>query len=91
MPDQPIDNDFYDPTVPYPMWKTPVVIDPRTHENFLFNRRDDPQQNNNLWHSHENERSRMLVMLKQLLDEEGYPAEQMERLGLQAGATVRVN
>lgn len=82
MPNQPVDNDFYDPTVPYPMWKTPVTIDPRTNENFLFSRRHDPEQKNNLWDSHVDVRRQMLVLLKQLLDEEGYPAEQLDRLGL---------
>lgn len=84
IPNAPIDNDFYDSTVPYPMWKTPVVIDPRTYENFLFNRKDDPNQENNLWHSHPAQRIRMLKKLKTMLDEEGYPAEQLERLDLKS-------
>lgn len=83
MPNQPVANDFYDPTVPYPMWKTPVTIDPRTFEDYLFNCHDDPEQENNLWHTHPEQRDRMLSKLKQLLDQEGCPAEQLERLGLQ--------
>jgi len=82
MPNQPVDNDFYDPTVPYPMWKTPVTIDPRTTTNFLFNRREDPQQNNNLWDSHPEDRNRMLIRLKNLLIKEGCPEEQLVRLDL---------
>ena len=83
MPNQPVANDFYDPTVPYPMWKTPVTIDPRTRENYLFNCQEDPQQESNLWDTHPEQRDNMLKKLKQLLDEEGYPEEQLERLGLQ--------
>ena len=82
MPNQPVDNDLFDPSVPYPMWKTPVTIDPRSYENYLFSRKDDPEQKNNLWDSNVRARDEMLVLLKQLLSEEGYPAEQMERLGL---------
>lgn len=82
MPNQPVDNDFYDSTVPYPMWKTPVTIDPRTTENFLFNRKDDPEQNNNLWDTDTETRDRMLIRLKDLLMEEGCPEEQLVRLDL---------
>jgi len=82
MPNQPVENDFFDPTVPYPMWKTPVTIDPRNTENFLYNRLDDPDQNNNLWDTDIEERNRMLVQLKDLLVEEGCPDEQLVRLDL---------
>jgi hypothetical protein len=82
MPTQPVDNDFYDPTVPYPMWKTPVTIDPRSTENFLFNRHKDPEQKHNLWESHVDARHRMQSKLLALLEAEGCPPEQMERLGL---------
>jgi len=81
MPNQPVDNGFYDPTVPYPMWKTPVQIDLRTTENFLFDRRSDPGQTNNLWDSHPEERLLMLRRLKEMLIAEGCPDEQLERLG----------
>ena len=84
MPNQPVDNDLFDPSVPYPMWKTPVTIDPRSYENYLFSRKDDPEQKNNLWDSHVSARNEMLVLLKQLLGEEGCPPEQLERLGLDA-------
>jgi len=82
MPAKPIDNGFFDPTVAYPMWKTPVTIDPRTTENYLFNRSQDPGQNNNLWDSHIEVRNQMLVSLKSLLLAEGCPDEQLTRLGL---------
>ena len=82
MPRQPVENGFYDQSVPYPMWKTPVEIDPRTTENFLFNRKEDPGQKNNLWHSHVQDRDHMLAQLKQLLIVEGCPTEQLDRLDL---------
>jgi len=66
------------------MWKTPVTIDPRTTENFLFDRREDPGQNNNLWDTHPEERDRMLARLKKLLIKEGCPQEQLERLNLES-------
>lgn len=84
MPTQPVDNDFFDSTVPYPMWKTPVRIDPRTTDNFLFNRRKDPQQTTNLWDSCPEDRIRMMQCLKNILIEEGCPDEQLFRLELDA-------
>ncbi|MEM6987553.1 MAG: hypothetical protein AAF499_13560, partial [Pseudomonadota bacterium] len=84
MPRQPVANDFFDSSVPYPMWKTPVKIDPRTTENFLFNRREDPDQLNNLWHSETAVRDALLATLKTRLIEEGCPPEQFVRLGLDA-------
>lgn len=82
MPDPPVDQDFFDPTVPLPLWKMPISVDPRTHENFLFNRLDDPEQKNNLWDTHAEQRERMLALLKEMIKEEGAPPEQLDRLGL---------
>ncbi|OSP54798.1 sulfatase [Pseudoruegeria sp. SK021] len=82
MPPEPIATGKFDPTVPFPMWKTPITIDPRTYENFLFNRETDPGQEVNLWEAEPEQRARMLALLRLRLDEEGYPAEQMDRLGL---------
>lgn len=82
VPNQPVANDFFDPTVPYPMWKTPVTIDPRTTENYLFNRKQDPLQQKNLWQQDPNNRDRMQKRLKNLLVNEGCPQEQLERLDL---------
>ena len=83
MPPPPVDQGYYDPSVPYPLWKLPITIDPRTYENFLFNREDDPNQDMNLWDRSPEERDRMLSILRKLLDDEGYPSEQMSRLGIQ--------
>ena len=82
MPNKPVDQDYFDPTVPYPLWKMPIKIDPRTYENFLFNRKIDPDQKNNLWDSEQKKRNEMLILMRSLLDEEGYPKEQLERLNL---------
>ncbi|WP_299956790.1 sulfatase [uncultured Roseobacter sp.] len=81
-PAQPVGQAQYDPSVPYPMWKMPIKIDPRTYENFLFHRAQDPDQQTNLWDSHPAERDRMMALLHQRLEDEGCPPEQLERLGL---------
>ena len=57
-------------------------IDPRTGENFLFHRAEDPEQNDNLWDKDPAQRQRMLTLMRSLLDDEGYPKEQLQRLGL---------
>ena len=82
MPNKPISQDFYDNTVPYPLWKMPIKIDPRTYENFLFNRKEDPDQANNLWDVEVTKRNELLILMREILDEEGYPAEQLDRLNL---------
>ena len=64
------------------MWKLPIRIDPRTHENFLFHRAGDPEQKRNLWDSEPAQRRRMLGLLRDLMDDEGCPEEQLHRLGL---------
>jgi len=64
------------------MWKTPVTIDARTTTNFLFDRNQDPEQQNNLWDSDVDTRNRLLQRLKNLLIEEGCPDEQFHRLDL---------
>ena len=81
-PNRPVDQGYFDPTVDLPMWKIPIRIDPRTSENFLFNRAEDPGQNDNLWDAEEVERLRMLALVRSLMDDEGYPPEQLGRLGL---------
>ncbi len=83
MPDPPVDQGYFDPTVTLPMWKLPVTIDPRTFENFLFHRSEDPEQKKNLWDTEPTQRDRLLVLMRELLEVEGYPNEQLERLGLE--------
>ena len=65
------------------MRKIPIKTDPRTDENSLFNRAEDPEQRENLWERAPGQRERMLELLRTLMDEEGFPPEQLERLGLE--------
>ncbi|MEM9755046.1 MAG: sulfatase [Pseudomonadota bacterium] len=82
LPPQPVDQAQFDPTIPYPLWKIPIHIDPRTYENFLFHRVDDPGQTRNLWDTEPQHRDRMLARLRDGLIAEGCPPEQLVRLGL---------
>lgn len=82
MPTQPIENAYFDATVPYPMWKTPITIDPRTYDDFLFNRKTDPAQQNSVWNENTEVRAKLLADLKNGLVDEGCPPEQFERLDL---------
>lgn len=88
LPDPPVDQGFFDPTIGLPLWKMPISVDPRTNKNFLFNRTADPEQTENLWDTAPQQRARMLGLMRDLLDEEGYPPEQLNRLGLAGTATV---
>ncbi|MCY3597670.1 MAG: hypothetical protein OXG71_09600, partial [Rhodospirillales bacterium] len=84
MPNKPVDQGYFDPSVDLPMWKIPMKIDPRSDEDFLFNREADPDQTFNLWDTALDERTHLLSLVRQLMDEEGYPPEQLARLGLVA-------
>ncbi|MDE0112675.1 MAG: sulfatase [Albidovulum sp.] len=81
-PARPEGHGYFDATVPYPLWKLPIEIDPRTYDNFLFDRANDPEQTRNLWECAPGQRDRMMRLLRNSLEEEGYPAEQRDRLGL---------
>jgi hypothetical protein len=48
----------------------------------LFDRRADPGQTRNLWDEEPEERERMLGLLLELVEREGAPPEQLDRLGL---------
>ncbi len=72
------------PGVDLPQWQIPTRSQPRSWENFLFNRRDDPEQTRNLWEMDPDQRQRMLGVLHGLLAEEGAPLEQYARLGIPA-------
>ena len=85
-PAQPEGQGYYDPSVPYPMWKMPVRIDPRSHEDFLFHRAGDAGQEQNLWEAEPLHRAAMLERLATLMVEEGAPEEQWTRLGMAAYA-----
>lgn len=82
LPPAPVSQAQTDKTIPYPLWKLPIHIDPRTYENFLFNRAEDPEQQTNLWNDAIEQRDRMLGLLRKAMDDEGYPPEQLDRLGL---------
>ena len=81
---EPVASGKFVPGVEVPQWKFPVEMRmrPRTTENFLYNRLDDPGQTKNLWNSNSPERGRLLTRLREMLDDEGCPPEQFERLGL---------
>ena len=82
-PNKPVDQGYFDPSVDLPMWKIPIEVDPRTSENFLFDRTNDPEQKKNLWDEAPSDRERMLRLVRRLMDEENFPPEQVERLGLE--------
>jgi arylsulfatase A-like enzyme len=70
------------PHVDLPQWQAPPKVQVFSRENFLFNRRKDPRQTENLWDSEPEQRERMLAILRTLMESEGVPQEQHERLGL---------
>lgn len=78
----PVDHGLFIPGVKFPQWKVPVRNRPRSRENCLFNRTDDPAQSRNRWEDEQRQRARMLDLLHGLLAAEGTPPEQYERLGL---------
>lgn len=82
MPDPPVDQGYFDPTVPLPLWKIPITIDPRTYESFLFNRKTDPEQTDNVWDREPQQRDRLLKLMRDMIEDEGAPPEQFARLGL---------
>ena len=78
----PEDCGYYIDGVSLKQWKIPVTVTSLSKENYLFNRNADPGQTHNLWDIEETERARMLGMLRRLLEREGTPKEQYQRLGL---------
>ena len=79
----PVDCGDYIPNTPYPQWKMPLQFRALSRENFLFNRKDDPDQKDNLWKDEAEQRKRMLELLIETITDEGAPVEQLERLGLE--------
>ena len=73
------------------MWKMPVKIDPRSHQDFLFDRRSDPAQTSNRWDDRVDVRQSMLQALRALMQEEGTPDDQWERLGLEKPMSARLD
>lgn len=81
---EPVASGRFIPGVEVPQWKYPVELRmrPRTTESFLYNRTEDPAQERNLWSTHLPERKRLLARLRETLNAEGCPPEQLTRLGL---------
>jgi len=73
------------PGVGLTQFKVPVEAEPLSREDFLFHRAEDPRQEENLWEKKPEQRERMLGLLKRLMEGEGAPQEQYERLGLDRG------
>jgi len=68
------------PGVDCPVWKMPVKsLEP--YPELLFDRKNDPAQENNLCASNPGIVREMREVLKNLMDEEGAPPEQYRRLG----------
>jgi hypothetical protein len=63
-------------------WRIPVDVTPLSTEDYLFDRQNDPAQAHNHWQEKPAVRRRMLETLRGLLAQEGAPAEQYARLGL---------
>ena len=70
----------YIPGVDCPVWKMPGKSQALVPE-LLFDRKKDPDQNNNISDTEPDLVSRMRTLLKKLMDEEGAPPEQYKRLG----------
>lgn len=81
-PRQPIDQGHFIPHIEFPQWKIPIKMNPMTHEHYLFDMNNDPQQQHNLYTKNTQERKIMLDLLHHLITEEGAPPEQYRRLGL---------
>jgi arylsulfatase A-like enzyme len=87
---EPSGQGHFIPGVELAQWQIPVQIDPESvlplgRENFLFNRGEDPGQEDNLWDTNRRETRRMLDLLDDLMAREGAPPEQRVRLGLGRG------
>lgn len=82
-PNKPVDQGYFDPSVDLPMWKIPIHVDPRSEEDHLYHRAADPDQKANLWQDAPEQRDQMLGLMRTLMDEEGFPPEQLARLGLE--------
>ena len=67
------------PGVDCPVWKIPSKSGPAIPE-MLFDRENDPAQENNISEEERNGVKEMRAILKELMDEEGVPPEQYKRL-----------
>ncbi len=74
----PVGQGRFLPGVAFPQWRVPVRHEPRSREDFLFNRVDDPGQMRSLWAQEPDRRERMLSALRPG-EEEGAYEEQLRR------------
>jgi arylsulfatase A-like enzyme len=79
---QPTGSGHFVPGRRYPQWQIPVEQAPNTRDDGLFDRRNDPRQERDLWQAEPAQRERMLDLLRGLVERESAPAEQWARLGL---------
>jgi arylsulfatase A-like enzyme len=79
---EPAGSGTFLPGVAVPQWRIPVERTPLSTEDFLFHRPSDPAQQQNLWAEEPAQRERLLGVLRDLVEYEGAPPEQLERLGL---------
>lgn len=84
----PVGSGHFIPGVELPQWQVPLHDRPaittgmHSSENFLFNRREDPDQKTNLWDQEPAQRERMMGVMRDLMALEGAPLEQYERLAI---------
>jgi hypothetical protein len=84
----PVGSGHFIPGVELPQWQVPLHDRPaittgmHSSENFLFNRREDPEQTRNLWSQEPAQRERMLHVMRDVMASEGAPLEQYKRLGV---------
>lgn len=81
-PAEPVALERFLPGAAYPQLKVPTRSEPLSRRDLLFDRRNDPHQERDLWADDADRRARMLDLLHEVIEEEGAPAEQFERLGL---------
>ncbi len=81
-PQAPVEAGYFIPGVNLSQWRVPTRYRRLDHENHLFHRAEDPNQERNVWDAADTQRQRMIELLGELLTEEGLPSEQLDRLGL---------
>jgi hypothetical protein len=77
-----VESGRFIPGVDMPQWRIPAGSRPLTRENHLYHRSVDPGQERNLWSEGGPPLDRMLRLTRSIMDEEGFPPEQLVRLGL---------
>jgi arylsulfatase A-like enzyme len=86
---EPVGQGRFMPGVTMPQWKVPIRLRQKGGTDALYDRRQDPGQERNLWEVEVDQRERMLDYLVEVIDREGAPVEQFERLGLTGRAEAR--